>query len=461
MKDYLDDLIRIKELLRKYPKGMSISEISQALSLHRNTSAKYLDLLKLKGDVDRKQIGTAKNYFLVQRMPVSAFVRFCTLPLIILNNRQEVVMVNNAALNLLKCPLEVLYGEKIEEVPYTFSAHSHIEDLCHQAVQGLEKQFTIRMAILKEKHEIHIHLIPVVFDTGKDGCALVLTDGTAMKKNAAHLKELAHNYEVLTSTQTEWIVHMNTNLKIIFANKALLHYIGKEHAKIIGTNFLSLFQRAEQKNISALFSQLSSDNNTSSGEIRSIRRDGSVGWEEWIIYGHYDTENICTGYQVFGRDCTRTKQCEEKLSQYHQYLETIIADRTRDMQDANKALLNAISEKEDIAQELRFTQFAFDNASDSILLIHESGQIHMANKTAEVLLGYSHDELTHCFVFTLNPSISMAEWKNMWESASVEKKERHRSILKKKDGSTVDVEFSRTFVRFGDQMYFCSIAREM
>jgi len=124
MKDYLDDLIRIKELLRKYPKGMSISEISQALSLHRNTSAKYLDLLKLKGDVDRKQIGTAKNYFLVQRMPVSAFVRFCTLPLIILNNRQEVVMVNNAALNLLKCPLEVLYGKKKKKKRYhTHSVH--------------------------------------------------------------------------------------------------------------------------------------------------------------------------------------------------------------------------------------------------------------------------------------------------------------------------------------------------
>jgi len=41
------DTIKIKELLRKYPKGLNISEISNALHIHRNTSAKYLDMLKL------------------------------------------------------------------------------------------------------------------------------------------------------------------------------------------------------------------------------------------------------------------------------------------------------------------------------------------------------------------------------------------------------------------------------
>jgi len=461
MTDYLDDLIRIKELLKKYPKGMSISEISEVLSLHRNTSAKYLDLLKLKGDVDRKQIGTAKNYFLVQRMPVSACARFCTLPLIILNNRQEVVMVNNAALHLLHCPLEVLYGEKIDEIPYTFGQDIHIEDICHQVIQGLEKQFTVRMVINKEHHEIHIHIIPVVFDTGKDGCAFVLTDETPVRKNEEHIKELTHNYETLASTQTEWIVHLNPDLEITYSNGSFQKYIEKDMKRIKGMNFLALFQKEEQKNISTAFRQLSYDHESNTYKIRSIRRDGSVGWEEWVVYGRFDLTKKCTGYQVFGRDCTRMEQCEEQLRQYHEHLETIVTDRTHDMQDANKALLAAISEKEEIERKLEFTQYAFDHASDSILLIHKSGKILLANRTAELLLGYSSDELREVSVHDLNPSISASEWKEMWDSASVGKKEKKRSVLRKKNGSIIDVEFSRTFIIFGDEMYFCSIAREM
>ncbi len=174
MTDYLDDLVRIRELLKKNPKGMSIREISEALSLHRNTAAKYLDLLKLKGDVDRKQVGTARMYFLTQRMPVTALVRFCIFPLIIVNNRQEIVMVNNAALRLLKCPLEVLYGEKIDEIPYPLSSDTPVGDLCQEVIVGDEKQYSVQMMIHKEPHDLFIHLMPVVFDTGKDGCAVVL-----------------------------------------------------------------------------------------------------------------------------------------------------------------------------------------------------------------------------------------------------------------------------------------------
>ena len=87
------DIPKIKELLKKHPKGLNITEISSALHLHRNTSAEYLDILKLKGDVDRKQIGTAKNYMLVQRMPVAALIRFSLHPAFILDARMEVVMV--------------------------------------------------------------------------------------------------------------------------------------------------------------------------------------------------------------------------------------------------------------------------------------------------------------------------------------------------------------------------------
>ena len=65
MQQEFQDIIHIKELLKKFPLGLNITEISNALHMHRNTCAKYLDMMRIKGDIDKKQSGTAKNYFLL------------------------------------------------------------------------------------------------------------------------------------------------------------------------------------------------------------------------------------------------------------------------------------------------------------------------------------------------------------------------------------------------------------
>jgi PAS domain S-box-containing protein len=130
------------------------------------------------------------------------------------------------------------------------------------------------------------------------------------------------------------------------------------------------------------------------------------------------------------------------------------------MQEANRLLLDVITEKEEVERELLFTRFAFDHASDSILLFDKNGDVYQANQTAGKLLGYSADELRTITVWDVNPSLTKKEWKKMWTGAYHGKKEVVVSIHQKKDHSVIKVEVSRTFVKFGDRMYFCSIARE-
>jgi PAS domain S-box-containing protein len=113
-----------------------------------------------------------------------------------------------------------------------------------------------------------------------------------------------------------------------------------------------------------------------------------------------------------------------------------------------------------VERELLFTQFAFDHASDSILLFDHGGRIYKANHTAGELLGYTPEELRQITVHEVNPSITPRRWEEMWEGALPGKRERTTSIHRKKDGTVFEVEVSRAFVRFGDHMYFCSIARE-
>jgi PAS domain S-box-containing protein len=131
------------------------------------------------------------------------------------------------------------------------------------------------------------------------------------------------------------------------------------------------------------------------------------------------------------------------------------------MQQANQALMTVLTEKEELERELLFTRQAFDQASDSILLFSRDGSICQTNRTAEELLGYRREELADCTVFDVNPSLTRVTWDSMWNEPEPGRKERIRSIHRRRDGTIFDVDLSRTFVKADNEIYFCSIAREI
>ncbi|MBN2735103.1 MAG: PAS domain S-box protein [Methanomicrobiaceae archaeon] len=461
MQGEFQETINIKELLKKYPRGLNITEIANALHMHRNTCAKYLDMLRLKGDVDRKLSGTARNYFLVQRMPLSALLRFTPGPAIIFDSRKEIAMVNKPALSLFKCPLDFMYGEKLQNLPYQLFKDSTIEDLTHQAVQGMSSVADRETYILGKKHNLCLHFIPVIFDSGKEGCALVIYDNTEFIENSEKLNICRRQYEAVTSDQTEFIVHIDTDQTIIFVNDAYCRYLGRSYERLCNLRFVPMFQSDERERVQNILSSLTPENPSGNLDVKSIQKDGGIGFEQWTFRAIFKDNKDIAGYHAIGRNTTELKKSESQLRQYYDNLEKLIQERTKELREVNKRLLGVISEKEEIEKELLFTQFAFDNASDSIILFDDTGSVYKANKTAGELLGYSCEEMRKCSVFDINPSISGDEWRRMWSDAHPGKKDRTISIHAKKDGKVFDVDVSRTFVRFLGRMYFCSIAREI
>jgi len=461
MQGEFQETIEIKELLRKYPHGLNITEISNALHMHRNTCAKYLDMLRLKGDVDRKQIGTAKNYFLVQRMPLSALIRFNPNPAIVIDSRKEISMVTGAALSLFKCPLDVMYGEKIQNLPYQLFKENIIEDYAHKAIYGTGSVLERETYILGKRYCLRLQFIPVIFDSGKDGCAVLINDDTENVENRENLNICRKQYEAISSDQTEFIVHMDANGAISFVNDAYCRYLGRNFERLCGLRFIPMFQSDERERVQGIIDSLNPENPSDTIDLKSIRKDGAMGFERWTFRAIFKDNNDIAGYHAIGSNITELKKSEDQLRQYYDNLERLIQERTKELQDVNRRLLDVISEKEELQEELLFTQFAFDNASDSIILFDETGAVYISNRTAGELLGYSPEELKSISVFDINPSISAGGWESMWADARPGMKERTISIHAKKDGTVFDVDLSRTFASFMGRMYFCSIAREI
>ena len=68
---------KIRALLRLHPEGLSITAISSHSGINRNTLVKYLEVMQSQGSVGMRQVGAAKVYFPVDRIPASAVRRFC------------------------------------------------------------------------------------------------------------------------------------------------------------------------------------------------------------------------------------------------------------------------------------------------------------------------------------------------------------------------------------------------
>ena len=85
-----DAMQKVKNLLKFKPRGMTITEIAKNSGIHRNSVAKYLDMMVISGDAEVQKIGAARVFFPSQRLPLSAFLSFSSDFVMILNKNMQV-----------------------------------------------------------------------------------------------------------------------------------------------------------------------------------------------------------------------------------------------------------------------------------------------------------------------------------------------------------------------------------
>ncbi|MDD1647688.1 MAG: histidine kinase, partial [Methanomicrobiales archaeon] len=81
-----EELVQIKELLKANPQGMSITEISRELGKNMHSVGRYLDNLRLSGQVVMRAYGKAKVFSLARRVPL-AHMMSCSREMILVLDR--------------------------------------------------------------------------------------------------------------------------------------------------------------------------------------------------------------------------------------------------------------------------------------------------------------------------------------------------------------------------------------
>jgi PAS domain S-box-containing protein len=135
----------------------------------------------------------------------------------------------------------------------------------------------------------------------------------------------------------------------------------------------------------------------------------------------------------------------------------IRADRLRHLADTLQREVGAHRATE---EDLELTQLAMDRSSEAICLVSRSGRYIKVNDATCRQLGYSREELLDMSVLAVSAELTADRWEALWpvyREIGYRTFEGHRIT---KDGRTIPVDITASFIKFGEHEYLFTVARD-
>ncbi|QLC49463.1 PAS domain S-box protein [Methanolobus zinderi] len=205
-----------------------MTDIARELKISRNTTAKYLEILRISGHVDMDSIGTAKVYYLSHRIPVSTLLNFSSEYILVVNSYLQIIQVNRQFLDLLKMEKNDVVGEKADRILNSVSRDREIISKLHEAIMGKEQKEKLHFCRDDRECYFRARIIPSTFDNGEHGATLILEDVTEETCDHNSLLEHRDKLEKLVRARTKELEEANSALKKEIAEKEKAQKLLKE-----------------------------------------------------------------------------------------------------------------------------------------------------------------------------------------------------------------------------------------
>lgn len=232
-----------------------------------------------------------------------------------------------------------------ELLQLTFQSITHPEDLATDLTltrdslrQGAE-QFQLEKRYLhKHGQVVWVDLsVSIVRDESSLPMYLVakILDITQSKRAAEALRASEERYRTLAESAQDFVYIISREGVIQYLNHFAAAFFQSEPDAIIGKHFSELFQAQEAARLWRRVQEV-----FNSGEVMhretEIHFPHQVLWIDNRLVPLRDRDNQVYAILGLSRDITARKEMEEQLRQYNTGLETLIADRTRQMREMEK-----------------------------------------------------------------------------------------------------------------------------
>lgn len=227
---------RIRDVLREHPMGMNIKEIANAVSMSRNSVAKYLDVLTASGQLGVRQMGNAKVYYISRRVPLRNILNHSHELIVLLDRDLRITQASDSFAAFTGKAREDLIGTKLSRLMLPILSDKDESDLIPLLDGG--PTLVKEVKILKGGTEFFFNarFLPTFFDDGGPGIALLLEDISDRKQAEQALRENERLIHLIFQSTPVPKFLIDRNHKTVFWNRALEILTRIKEEEVIGTN---------------------------------------------------------------------------------------------------------------------------------------------------------------------------------------------------------------------------------
>lgn len=198
MDSYQREITLIQNILKENPKGMTVTDISRKIKINRNSVAKYLDIMRISGQVEMITFGPAKVFFPSRRVPISDMINYTSDLILTFDSDMRITMINDTFVRFFKIKRSNIVGEAIQDILLKiFEDAAEILIGINEALNGKNHKQEIDFKHNDDIYFFKINFIPTTFEDGRQGVSLILKNVTDRKIAENVLKESEENFRNL------------------------------------------------------------------------------------------------------------------------------------------------------------------------------------------------------------------------------------------------------------------------
>ncbi len=343
-----------------------------------------------------------------------------------------ILMANDLQVAGFGMPLEELIGKNIYDL--TPLDNEMMRQRRAFAKEAIASGMPIVLEIERDNHYFETTLTPIRSESG-EVTAVVISghDITHLKQTEAKLRQSEQTLREFINALPGETVVTDLEGRLISFNEAFAKRYHKPDVELESQNIYSLLSpiNAERRKP---YSQVVVE----SGKPVRFQSESQGHFFDVTIFPIFDTQRRVIRLGSFVQDVTDFKQAEEALHQSEQTL--------RHSEEQFRSVVEA--------------------AAEGVLLTDRAGQIIFLNHRAEVMFGYTRDELLHQPIEILLPDNQRHEHIQQRHTYVQEPQSRPMGIGldvygKRKDGSLIPVEISLSFLHHNDEFRVMSLVTDI